>query len=330
MGRDFMNYLTQTLIPDYRREHPGALPGLGYEPRGQLIEPHTGRVIRLGTHEVARYVIPQHTFNKIFIIEKKGRTPVLVEARLHEKYDLALIDTEGYSTVACRELLQRCSKDQHYQIFVMHDGDWHGYTIARALREETRRMPGYSVDVIDVGLFYEEAVKAVKDGGLGLQTELRDRSNELPSTLELTPAERRAFTGVPSRPARYRGKKLIYEATCVEIDAMTNDQLVAYSEMMLEKHGAVGKVLPPAEVLVEHYDEAWTKARRSEIEERILAEAEEQIAQEMDELRSAAGLDDPDLGARLADDVRAAFDDDPYTDWRSALEGKAEEKPEEE
>jgi hypothetical protein len=119
-------------------------------------------------------------------------------------------------------------------------------------------------------------------------------------------------------------------ATCVEIDAMTNDQLVAYVETMLQTHGAVGKVLPPGDVLVARYDKVWTEARRSEIEERILDEAEVQIAQEMEELRSAASLDDPDLGERLAADVQAAFADDPYTNWRSALESKAEEKPEEE
>src|SRR2546430_1357119 len=90
----------------------------------------------------------------------------------HHRNARAPADTGGYATTAARELLERCSKDQHYQIFVLHDADWHGYTIARALREETRRMPDYHVDdVIDVGLFYEEAVRAVEDGGLGLQTE---------------------------------------------------------------------------------------------------------------------------------------------------------------
>jgi hypothetical protein len=325
MGRDFMDYITQTLIPDYQRAHPGALPGIAYEPRGRLIEPHTRHQVRLGTREVAAYSIPPHRFNKIFISEKKGRTLVLLEARLGEKYDMAIADTEGYATTAARELLERGGKDEGYQIFVLHDADWHGYTIARALREETRRMPGYHVDVIDIGLFYEEAVRPVAEGGYGLQTERRDRTIDLPAGLKLSPAERAAFTGRPT--ARRSGKKVVYEARCVEINAFTNDALVAYIEHKLQQHGAIGKVLPPADVLLEQYDAVWTQARRAEITVRILAEAEPQIAQEIEYLRATAGFGDPDLGERLADDVQAAFADDPYIDWRGALERKAEQRP---
>jgi hypothetical protein len=325
MGHDFMDYITQRLIPDYKQAHPGALPGIDYEPRGRLIEPHTGHEVRLGTREVAHYVIPEHLYGKIFILEKKGRTPVLVEARLHERYDMAIVDTEGYATTAARELLERCSKDQHYRIFVMHDGDWHGYTIARALREETRRMPGYSVDVIDVGLFYEQAVRPRDQGGLGLPTELRDRLNELPAGLELSAAERAAFTGVPSNPPRFRNKKRIYVATCVEIDAMTNDQLVAYIVEVLEAQDAVAKVLPPDDVLVEHYTEHWEAARRERIEERILAEAQQRIEAEMAELSKGARLDDPALGEELTRMVQEALAADPYMHWRAAVEARARE-----
>jgi hypothetical protein len=325
MGRDFLQYITQRLIPDYQRDRPGALPGVEYEPRGRLIEPHTRRELRLGTREVAAYAVPAHLYNKILLVEKRGRTLVLVEAGLAEEFDMAIGDCEGYATTAARELLERLIKDERYQIFILHDADWHGYNIARAVREETRRMPGYSVDVIDLGLFYEEAVCPVDEGGYGLQTELRDRAIALPAGLELSPAERAAFTGVPSTPARYNNKKRIYEATCVEVNALPNDALVAYVRHKLERAGAAGKVLPPEDVLVARYVEHWTASRRVGITQRILAEAQQRIEAELAELRKGARLDDPALGGELTRQVREALTADPYMPWRAAVEARARE-----
>lgn len=78
---------------------------------------------------------------------------------------MAIVMSEGYATEACRTLLEHADQQRKYQIFVLHDADPHGYNIARTLRKATERMPDYAVDVVDIGLGFEEGLE------LGLGTE---------------------------------------------------------------------------------------------------------------------------------------------------------------
>src|SRR5262249_53255962 len=135
------------LLTEYQRER-GPLAGLYYDPRGVLYEPHTGRAVPLGTREVEAYRFPAWLYDKILYVEKKGVWPVFQDARLAERYDMAIVAGEGYATEACRALFSSAEKGRDYQLFVLHDADPSGYDIARTLREETQRMPGYKVDVI--------------------------------------------------------------------------------------------------------------------------------------------------------------------------------------
>lgn len=121
-----------------------------------LYEPHTGKAVPLGTREVKSYRFPDWLFNKILYVEKKGLLPILQAAKLAERYDLAIVAGEGYASEAVRLLFDTASKEQGAQLFVLHDADPHGYNIARTLREETRRMPGYQVEVIDLELAWRK------------------------------------------------------------------------------------------------------------------------------------------------------------------------------
>jgi hypothetical protein len=297
------------LIPDFQRAHPGALPGVCYEPRGFLVEPHTGARVALGTREVEAYSIPAYTYNKILLVEKKGLLPVLLEARLGERYDMVLVATEGCATTAARRLLERADQHERYQTFVVHDADVYGYTIARALREATRRMPGYAVDVVDLGLFFDDAIRR------GLQTEVFDRTHDLPNDLELSPTERVAFTG--TRTDRRKNKKIVWEATRVELNAFTNEELIAFIEEGLRAAGAVGKVHPSADVLGGYYEEALREALRAALTERVLREA--RIEEQVEAALVTRTVD----GAALASCVTTALRDDPSTHWRAVLEERA-------
>jgi len=51
------NYFTQTLLPDYIADRdPLWKSKVVYDDRGHLIEPHTGKTIRLGTLAVRNYL----------------------------------------------------------------------------------------------------------------------------------------------------------------------------------------------------------------------------------------------------------------------------------
>ena len=182
------DYFSPDLLIEYQRQH-GPLRGLYYDPRGVLYEAHSGKAIPLGTREVDAYQFPAWLYEKILYVEKKGVWPILQAAALAERYDMAVIAAEGYATEATRVLFAQADKGQHYQLFVLHDADPDGYNIARTLREETRRMPGYAVEIIDLGLKLEEALD------MDLGEEEWTRRKALPQELVLTGTERAYFEG---------------------------------------------------------------------------------------------------------------------------------------
>jgi len=114
--------------------------------------------------------------------------PVFKSAQFGEKFDAAIITSKGYAAEACRRFLKSLDPGR-YRIFCLHDADPAGYNIARTLAEETARMPGYEVDVTDLGLTAGQAI------ALGLQTESFVRKGANPESLRLDPQERRWFDG---------------------------------------------------------------------------------------------------------------------------------------
>src|SRR5262249_17805348 len=207
------SYFEQDLLPAYEREHgpillPDGRPAIYREARGTLYEPHTGKAVALGTCDVEDYRFPSWLFDKILFIEKQGLWPVFQDARLAERYDMAIVAGEGYATEACRVLFRNADKDRDYQLFVLHDADPFGYNIARTLREETARMPGYRVGVIDIGLGLQDALDR------GLETEEFTRQKALPAALQLSGLEAEYFTGRPAGPKSWIARR-------VELNAFT-------------------------------------------------------------------------------------------------------------
>lgn len=253
------SYFSQKLLTEYQAIY-GPISLLYYDPRGYLYEPHTHRAIPLGTIEVQDYEWPSWVFNKILYVEKKGLLPTLQAAQLAERYDMAIIAAEGFATEAARDLLSKAAHDRQYKIFVLHDADPAGYEIARTLSEETNRMPGYSVEVIDFGLRVEDALD------MGLVPETFTREKALPLGLELTDVEKEFFTG------RQQSRKS-WIAQRIELNAMTGPELIDYIELRLKQARATEKVLPPTEVVLREatttYYETLNNAITVEIEERL-------------------------------------------------------------
>jgi hypothetical protein len=230
------NYFAQTLLMQYEEDY-GPIDGLYREPRGVLYEPHTGKTVPLGTHDVAKYQFPDWTYNKILYIEKKGIAEQLKPSKLAERYDLAIIAAEGYASEACRTLLENAEAGDYY-IYVLHDADPYGYNIALTLQEATRRMPGYSVDVIDLGLKVEEALK------MGLPPEAFTRTKAIPwrVRIRLNSKEREYFIGEKISSRSWRCLR-------IELNAIPVPERAAYIERKLKEVDAPGKVIPTDEAL---------------------------------------------------------------------------------
>jgi len=227
------SYFMGALLPKYQREER-QLPNVYYEPRGTLYEPHGGAPVPLGTREVENYHFPAWTYDKVLFIEKTGLWPVLENAQLGERYDMAIIAGSGLATVAARVLLARAEAD--CQLFVVHDADPAGYMIASTLAGKTERMPDHRITVTDLGLTLDDAVTR------GLGTETFARKSALAKRLTIGETERRMWK------ADQRASKE-HPVVCerVELNAFTSAQLVEYIEAGLTKAGATAKVVPPQE-----------------------------------------------------------------------------------
>jgi hypothetical protein len=305
-------YFSQELLPKYQQrrvdEGKERLAGIYYDPRGKLHEPHGGRTVDLGTREVEEYEFPSYVFNKLLYVEKKGQFPLLKAAKLMERYDMGIVTGEGFSTVAARTLVQTAQKDQKYQIFVLHDADYPGYNIMRTLRDETARMPGYSVELYDLGLTVQQALDK------GIEPEEYDRSSALPSGLEATleegSIEREWFVGEHIGGKRWKCKR-------VELDDMTAPQTIEHIEGRLEELGVEPKVIPPEDALKKQREQMYRKEIKSWVDE-IIAEmlATDDLKDKMlKEFQERFKLQ----GAKAW--IETGFKHDDAQSWRDAVKG---------
>lgn len=299
------DYFAQNLLVQFQKAF-GKIKKLLSDPRGWLIEPHTGKTTRLGTREVDNYVLPLHLYNKILYTEKQGLWEYLQFGKFAERYDMAIIMGQGYATEAVRTLIERADKERNYRVFVLHDADPDGYNIARTLREETARMPGYKVDVIDLGLTYDDAM------AMGLKPEKFSRKKALASALELSPLALKAFTGVKV------GKKQWKDCLRVELDKLDYPTLIKYLDEKLIQHAATDKVIPPDSYL--RSDVADIFAADVLVETQTVIDEMfdvHKIASDLaEELKKEIKLD----GAR--EWIEQAFADNPALSWRNVVRNK--------
>ncbi len=169
-------------------------------------EPHTGKIVQIGTWEVRTYRPPAYLFDKILYIEKSTLAPTLKAAKIAERYDMAIIYGQGYANTAARDLARELQEGKEYDVFVLHDTDIPGYNIARTLAEETVRMPNHRINVIDLGLTVAQAVD------LKLTPEKFTRNSAIPQILLKMLDERKLewCTGVQihGRPVDFQQKKV--------------------------------------------------------------------------------------------------------------------------
>jgi anti-sigma regulatory factor (Ser/Thr protein kinase) len=291
------DYFTQNLLPEYERE-VRKLPGVYYEPRGHLHEPHGGRTIPLGTQDVEGYTLPPWRFDKILFVEKTGLWPVLEQAQLGERFDMAIVAGNGFASVAARP--RPAASAPSCTIFVLHDADPAGYNIAATIAEETSRMPGHRIDVIDIGLTLGEAE------ALGLESETFARNAALPVRLLPTLGEIERQRWKADQPKAKGCER-------VELNAMTSTQLVDHIIAALERYGATAKVVPDAATITA---EAASRIR-AQVSMRL-----DELLRDLVDLNTIAAT----IGAEIAhkaepltpEAVRAAIEPARPIDWRTS------------
>lgn len=294
---------TQSYLPDFIRENPDLTAGWNvvYDARGQLTEPHTGRVVPLGTVAVRDYVRgwtqpgtspapsapatepprladmvqyqhqgtgPLHRYRFALVVEKEGFDDLLRHARIAERFDLAIAPTKGLSTTATRSLVEELSR-RGVVTLVLHDFDKSGFSILHTLRADTRRYTFAEKPlVVDLGLRLTDVQE------MGLEGEPVDYR------MDKDPREQLAMCGATRAEQEFlvhhqAGRKL-WQGRRVELNELTNAQFVAFLERKLTEAG-VEKVVPDDEALRQAYIAATRDAYvRRDVEHarrRALAEA---------------------------------------------------------
>lgn len=305
------SYFTQTLLKDYIEMYDPPWK-VAWDSRGHLTEPHTQKNIGLGGIEVIKYtgewtdiffdefpsflpeiIIetngPTLRFNAVLFIEKEGFDPILKDAGIAEKYDIAIMSTKGLPVgAAC--LLAHQFALQNIRVFVMHDFDLDGFKIVRTLRRGTRLAPGTSV--IDIGFRFEDIE--------GLQSEqvVYKQKKNPKSYLRLCGATEKEIDFLV-KPSSYYG----WYGERVELNAMTSDELIAWLERKFYEHG-ISKLIPSDDILDKAYQRAVYQKRVKEETEKI-----------RQGLKSEKVVIQADLKRQVVDKVL----DDPGLSWDEAI-----------
>jgi len=305
IGAGFDKYFTQSLLPDYIAEvRPTWASKVVFDARGHFVEPHTNRGLGLGTLEVRNYLAkvrghrvngvkfdiceeryptrgPKNRFGAILFLEKEGFAPLLQEARLAARYDLAIMSTKGMSVTASRELVEELCATHGIPLLVLHDFDISGFTIFGTLRSSTRRFTyRRRFQVIDLGLRLADI--------RGLEREA-------------------VYVSSPSKAAdtlRQHGAsdqeiRILTSGERVELNALASDELVALIERKLAEHG-ISKVIPDDETLAH----AYRRMRRQAV-----------IQNKIDELVEDLDEDEGKVPARLRPRIKKAIKLDPNRSW---------------
>jgi hypothetical protein len=256
------NYFSQTILIEYWQEF-GRNPLIYNDPRGVLYAPHGEDVLQLGTLEVDQFIFPEHEYNKVLFIEKKGLWHTLKAANLHKKYDMAVIAGEGYASEAIRVLLEKAQAGQDYTIFVLHDADPAGYNIARTIQDSTKRMPNHNIEVIDLGLNIQDAID------MKLRSENFTRQNELMQHLDFNKIEHEYFDG----KLTVTGNKKSWVCQRFELNTMSARQLVDYVDQGIDRaidaQSLDKKVIPPETVLTDKANELFKHGLDAKVDQVI-------------------------------------------------------------
>jgi DNA topoisomerase VI subunit B len=317
------DYFTQELLPAYQRDHVEETKDwdVVYDERGHLIEPHTGVRIGVGTLAVRGYLNaakngcslgklelpefkfefstkgPKHRYGGILFIEKEGFFPLFERVRLADRYDLAIMSTKGMGSTAGRMLIEHLAPGG-VRIFVLHDFDKSGLSIAAILgRDTTRYQFQQPPEIIDLGLrladveqYNLESEPVVYKRGTDPRSNLRDNG--------ASEDEIQFLAGERHGDGCFHGRR-------VELNAFASDQLIEWLEATLKAH-KVAKVIPDVRTLEESWRRALLLHQLEEQMEEALEEAEEEVGSE----KAPRNL--PRLIAKL-------LAEDPALSWDEAL-----------
>jgi hypothetical protein len=264
-------YFAGTLLVQYLNRHPDLGWKITADPRGTLSIPNTGHAldIPVGTIEIDNHlhragvacdpyddaesqeidvewpsVAAGQRYQAVLYIEKEGFGPILEEARIAERFDLAIMSCKGQSVVAARRFVDEvCAAGRGVPLLTVTDFDKAGFEIAQCLtrvsrwaRENDRVTYRFrnAINVIHLGLRLADA------RAYDLQSEPCDFKGHFARD-SIATAEEQAFLRSGRR---------------IELNAFTSPQFIEWLEAKLREHGLGKRLIPTDKVLEDAYRRA--------------------------------------------------------------------------
>lgn len=276
-GREITaDYFSQTLLVKYMNQHPAETASwkITASPRGTLTIPNTGEDTRIpcGTIAIEDHLrdaatccyaddIPRgirkewpsmaegQRYQAVLYIEKEGFDPQLREAKIAERFDMAIVSCKGQSVVAARRFVDHvCRVNGGVPLFIAHDFDPSGFSIAARLttvsdwaREQELIKYEFknAINVIDLGLRLTDVEK------YDLKSEAF-KFRGMPGETNATPEERKFFQG---------GRR-------VELNAFSAPQFIEWLTTGIKTHLGSKRFVPADDdVLVKAYRRALAIAK---------------------------------------------------------------------
>lgn len=320
-GRELeAKYFSNTLLRQYLNRHPDETASwkVTADPRGTLTIPNSKSTVRIpcGTIAIDKHLrSASQTIDKgieaclpiewpsvrhgqryqaVLYIEKEGFEPLLEEARIAERFDLAILSCKGQSVVAARRFVDEvCRVDGGVPLFVAHDFDKAGFEISQRLttvsdwarlNDRVAYRFQNKINVTDLGLRLADVEK------YALESESVSFSGRFARD-SIATREEQAFLRTGRR---------------VELNAFTSPQFIEWLETKLMANGLGNRLIPDDGVLEAAYRRAVATAYVND----ALKDAIE------DGQRKA---DDATIPKALKRRLREAMKDSPDEPWDQAL-----------
>jgi hypothetical protein len=319
-GREFTYEYFATLLVQYMNRHPDTNAWkVTADPRGNLTIPNASHEVRVpcGTLQIGEHLratavtedlfaidaelahewpslAGQQRFQAVLYIEKEGFEPMLDEADIAERHDLAIISCKGQSVVAARRYVDHvCRVNGGVPLFVVHDFDKAGFEISQRLttvsdwaRQNDRVAYEFenTIQVVDLGLRLTDVEE------YGLADEYCDFNGHFARDSICTDEE----------------KEFLRSDHRVELNAFTAPQFIEWIERKLKEHNLHQRLVPDDDILTEAYRRAHLIAEVNSTVQDMLEDAQE---------RAEAAK----IPKALRKKLQKAMADDPSVAWDTAL-----------
>jgi Topoisomerase 6 subunit A/Spo11, Toprim domain len=282
-------YFAGTLLVQFRNRHPAQTAAwkITADPRGTLTLPNARHEVRIpvGTIEIDDHLrkarrpcdpfeidaeiapewpslAPGQRYQAVLYVEKEGFGPILEEARIAERFDIAVMSCKGQSVVAARKFVDEvCARGRNVPLFVVHDFDKAGFEISQRLTtvsdwaEENDRVTYQfrnDIHVVDLGLRLTDVNE------YGLSGEACEFKGHFASDSIATEEEKEYLLGNRR----------------VELNEFTSPQFVEWLETKLREH-LPRRLVPDDQTLEAAYRRSLVVAKINGILEEAVEEAVE-------------------------------------------------------